>query len=43
MLSVYWNFAPNVLINGLSSVVGIAIAEALNHVTNNKVRLKWPV
>ncbi|MFD0966270.1 bifunctional biotin--[acetyl-CoA-carboxylase] ligase/biotin operon repressor BirA [Seminibacterium arietis] len=42
MLSVYWNFAPNILINGLSSVVGIAIAEALNHVTNNKVRLKWP-
>ncbi|URL06019.1 bifunctional biotin--[acetyl-CoA-carboxylase] ligase/biotin operon repressor BirA [Avibacterium sp. 21-595] len=42
ILSAYWTFPPNISLNGLSLVIGIAIAETLQTFGAQNVGLKWP-
>ncbi|PJG83287.1 bifunctional biotin--[acetyl-CoA-carboxylase] ligase/biotin operon repressor BirA [Caviibacterium pharyngocola] len=42
ILSFYWTLEPQKSLNGLSSVIGIAIADFLKDVGVNVVGLKWP-
>ncbi|MCW9733658.1 bifunctional biotin--[acetyl-CoA-carboxylase] ligase/biotin operon repressor BirA [Avibacterium sp. 20-15] len=42
ILSAYWTFPPNISLNGLSLVIGIAIAETLQTFGAQSIGLKWP-
>lgn len=41
-LSILWEFPPNLALNGLSLVIGIAAAKALNRYGIAGIQLKWP-
>ncbi|OOR97129.1 biotin--[acetyl-CoA-carboxylase] ligase [Canicola haemoglobinophilus] len=41
IVSFYWTLSPNISLNGLSSVLGLATAETLNEMGAD-VKLKWP-
>ncbi|MEE6032063.1 bifunctional biotin--[acetyl-CoA-carboxylase] ligase/biotin operon repressor BirA [Avibacterium paragallinarum] len=42
ILSAYWTFLPHISLNGLSLVIGIAIAETLQAFGAEGIGLKWP-
>ncbi|MCW9699629.1 bifunctional biotin--[acetyl-CoA-carboxylase] ligase/biotin operon repressor BirA [Avibacterium sp. 20-129] len=42
ILSAYWTFPPNISLNGLSLVIGIAITETLQTFGAQSIGLKWP-
>ncbi|MFZ7197792.1 bifunctional biotin--[acetyl-CoA-carboxylase] ligase/biotin operon repressor BirA [Avibacterium avium] len=42
ILSAYWTFLPHISLNGLSLVVGLAIAETLQSFGAEGIGLKWP-
>ncbi|WP_040977256.1 bifunctional biotin--[acetyl-CoA-carboxylase] ligase/biotin operon repressor BirA [Necropsobacter massiliensis] len=42
ILSFYWTLAPEVSLNGLSLVIGIAIVDTLKELGAEGVELKWP-
>ncbi|MFZ7172370.1 bifunctional biotin--[acetyl-CoA-carboxylase] ligase/biotin operon repressor BirA [Avibacterium volantium] len=42
ILSSYWTFPPHISLNGLSLVIGIAIAETLQAFGAQSIGLKWP-
>ncbi len=42
ILSFYWTLAPEISLNGLSLVIGIAIADTLKALGAENVTLKWP-
>ncbi len=42
IMSIYWQLPDNVAIEGLSLVIGVAVAETLRKSGINEVQLKWP-
>ncbi|QLB13301.1 BirA family biotin operon repressor/biotin-[acetyl-CoA-carboxylase] ligase [Bisgaardia hudsonensis] len=42
ILSFYWTLSPTISINGLSLVIGLAIADTLIELGASDIELKWP-